>query len=91
MSKDLPKINKERIRVGNKLLTLEQIEELRKTKKWQRYFNTLRLRDAKGNIKPFPRETGPNGLSEEDYKRHIDEILLSDADPGNPASVFKNL
>lgn len=86
------KINKKSdsdlIEINGQKYTTEQIFKLRQSRIWQVYFNTLRPRGSNGEIKPFPRNTSARGLNEEDYKRHIDKLVLIKIDSKNPMNSF---
>lgn len=76
------------VRINGKNYTQEQIDRLRQTRTWKTYFQTLRPRNSKGEIKPFPRTSSAKGLNEEDYKRHIDKLVLIKVDSKNPMKSF---
>lgn len=76
------------IKINGKRYTQEQINKLRQTRTWKTYFNTLRPRNNKGEFKPFPKNTSSKGLNEEDYKRHIDKLVLIKIDSKNPQNSF---
>lgn len=82
--------NKDYVEIAGKKLTLEQLSKLRETKRWKTYFNTLRARDSKGNVKAFPKVTSAAGMNEEDYKRYIDKMILIDVDSKSPGKTFDN-
>ena len=44
-----------------------------------------RLRDV-----PFPKVTGEKGLCLEDFKKHIDKLVLTKVDKANPKNSFDN-
>lgn len=78
----------ELVNINGKRYTQEQIDKLRQTRTWKTYFHTLRPRNSKGEIKPFPRTTSSKGLNEEDYRRHIDRLVLIKVDSKNPQNSF---
>lgn len=78
------------VEIAGKKLKPEQISKLRETKRWKTYFNTLRARDSKGNVKAFPKVTSAAGMNEEDYKRYIDKMVLTEVDSRNPGKTFDN-
>lgn len=74
--------------INGRRLSKEQINKLRQTKRWKTYFNTLRPRDSNGNIKAFPKNTNSKAMSEEDYKKYIDKMVLLEVDTKNPGNTF---
>lgn len=82
------KDNGDNVSVAGKKLSKKQIEKLRKTKRWKTYFNTLRPRDSKGGVKPFPKYTSSKGMNEEDYKKYIDKMVLIEVDEKNLGGSF---
>lgn len=68
----------------------EALKRLRATTKWKNYFEALRPKDDKGGDVPFPKESGKNGLCLEDFKKHIDKLVLTKVDKANPRNSFDN-
>lgn len=68
----------------------EALKRLRASAKWQHYFETLRPKDDKGGDVPFPKVTGEKGLCLEDFKKHIDKLVLTKVDKANPKNSFDN-
>lgn len=68
----------------------EALKRLRATTKWKTYFEALRPKDDKGGDAPFPKESGKNGLCLEDFKKHIDKLVLTKVDKSNPRNSFDN-
>lgn len=68
----------------------EALKRLRATDKWKHYFETLRPKDEDGGDIPFPKESGKNGLCLEDFKKHIDKLVLTKVDKANPRNSFDN-
>lgn len=67
---------------------LKKVSKLRKTQKWINYYNNLRPRDSKGNMKPFPKVTNSKGMCEADFKKYIDKMVLIEIDQNNLGSGF---